>query len=112
MDKTIILNTWDENKNKKFMYVKTNSDSYILLYGKDFSNYIEITKLEIERIKTQFQGKSIKLSASRTPDEGSFGHWLIDNITGGTVIASYLGPLLINEGFATKDISGKNINFI
>ena len=40
MDKTIILNTWDENKNKKFMYVKTNSDSYILLYGKDFSNVL------------------------------------------------------------------------
>ena len=39
--------------------------------------------------------------------KGSIGEWLQANVTK-TAIASYVGPILINEGFAEK-VEGPNI---
>ena len=49
-----------------------------------------------------FFGKTVEIGTSRTdPPEGSLGEWLQKNVIR-TAIASYVGPILLAEGFAER----------
>jgi hypothetical protein len=49
-----------------------------------------------------FSGNVVDIGTSRDiAPKGSLGEWLQENVTK-TAIASYVGPILIKEGFAEK----------
>ncbi|WP_456272418.1 hypothetical protein [Bacillus sp. AK031] len=55
------------------------------------------------RLLDNFEGSVVPLGTSRTnPPKGSLGEWLISNVTK-VAIASYIGPILISEGYATLE---------
>ena len=50
---------------------------------------------------TNFRGLSVKIGTSRTaPPKGSLGEWFRDYER--RAVTSYLGPILIREGYAEK----------
>ena len=71
-----------------------------IAYGKGFR--IMVPKANYSRLIMFFSGSTVEIGTSRTsPPAGSMGKWLQSNITK-TAIASYVGPILINEGYAEK----------
>lgn len=64
---------------------------------------VKITKEQFEQLLTAFRGKSVKAGTSRDmAPKGSMGHWLQQNLTR-TATASYVGAILVDEGYAEKE---------
>lgn len=62
-------------------------------------------------LSKQFFGREVSLGTSRTdPPEGSIGEWLINKMS--TNLASYIAPVLVDEGFADVGMNGKIIKII
>lgn len=62
----------------------------------------QITASQYNKLRLRFLGKIIPIGTSRdNAPIPSIGHWLQENVTK-TAIASYVGPILINEGYARK----------
>ncbi len=61
---------------------------------------VTISADDYARLVHHFRGQTVALGTSRDdPPEGSIGKWLQENVTR-TAIASYLGPILVQEGHA------------
>ena len=57
-----------------------------------------------------FDGRKVPCGTSRTePPRGSLGEWLMQNLSR-TAMASYVGAILVAEGFAAKE--GPYITFM
>ena len=54
--------------------------------------------------RKEFSGQIVNIRAMTrtTPAAGSAGAWLRENVTKTTAIASYVGPILVEEGYAEK----------
>jgi len=92
------LKTWAGRS--QFQYsgsVKTGTE---IIYGEEYTQKISAEQYKL--ILTAFSGKTVDIGTSRdNPPNGSLGKWLQNNITK-VAIASYVGPVLIEEGYARK----------
>ena len=100
------LDTWA--KRSEFSYTGSIKKGTTIYFGKNSS--ITINPDKYSKLFKHFQGRTVNIGTSRTdPPRGSVGDWFKSNVTK-TAIASYVGPILITEGYAEK-IRGPEIKF-
>ncbi len=101
------LPTWAGRS--KFNYSGSITQGTEIIYGKGFS--ISISASQYRDLFNNFQGRTVEIGTSRTnPPADSVGEWLQSNVTK-TGIASYVGPILIVEGYA-EHADGSRITFL
>lgn len=92
------LATWAGKSN--FSYSGSVKEGTVIIYGAN--NRIRINAADYRKLLLHFKGRTLEIGTSRDrPPRGSMGEWLQNNITK-TAIASYIGPILIHEGYAEK----------
>lgn len=100
------LKTWGGRS--EFRYNGSIEEGTTIHYGIDSS--ITINPDQYSKLIEHFQGNTVNIGTSQTdPPRNSVGDWLMSNITK-TGIASYIGPILVTEGYAEK-IKGPQIRF-
>lgn len=99
------LKTWGGRS--QFEYDGSIMEGTTIYYGSESKIYI--SPKQYSQLLNHFKGESVEMGTSRdSAPIGSVGEWLQDNVTR-TAIASYVGSILIHEGFATKN--GSTIEF-
>jgi len=94
------LKTWGGGST--FSYKGNVATGTEIAFGKT-NAVVKITKEQFEQLLTAFRGKSVKAGTSRDmAPAGSLGHWLQQNISR-SATASYVGAILVDEGYAQKD---------
>lgn len=74
-------------------------------------NSVEVSATKYKELLNHFSGLSVNIGTSRTDAPiRSVGAWLQENVTK-TAIASYVGAILIEEGFAEKGSKNSIIKF-
>lgn len=63
--------------------------------------HTRVTGQEYGRLLQRFGGRTVVLGTSREPPPGSVGAWLQARVTK-RAIASYVGPILVHEGYAER----------
>lgn len=82
--------------------VESGTDIY---FGKNSKKTINVSKEQYQMLISHFEGQTVSIGTSRdVRPVGSVGEWLEDNVVK-TAIASYVGAILIEEGFAIKFFS-------
>jgi len=100
------LPTWA--RRSKFSYSGSVAEGTTITYGREFS--LTISPSQYNALLNHFRGQTVDIGTSRdNPPRGSVGEWLQSNVTK-TAIASYVGPILISEGYA-EDAGGSRITF-
>ena len=95
------LPTW--SRTSSFSYTGSVKHGTKIRYGKDRAFSVTVTALQYTTLLNYFRRRTVEIGTSRTqPPRGSLGEWLQANVTR-TAIASYVGPILIAEGFAARD---------
>lgn len=95
------LSTWAGRSS--FKYSGSVADGTVIYYGVGSSFHVSISRDTYNKLLSHFSGKSVSIGTSRdTAPNESLGKWLQQNVIK-TAIASYVGPILINEGYAVKD---------
>jgi hypothetical protein len=80
-------------------------------YGRDSKNRIKISGLQYADLLAHFRGKEVPVGTDHVhPPSGSLGDWLKKNVSE-TAIASYVAPVLVQEGYAARASDPKNIRF-
>ena len=94
------LPTW--RKRSEFTYSGSVQDGTRIYYGsKPWEAYVSAEKYQ--ELLRHFKEKGVPCGASRDePPSGSLGEWLQQNVTK-TAIASYVGSILIHEGYAIQN---------
>ena len=99
-----VLSTWAGKS--KFSYEGSVNEGTKITFGSGHSVFV--SKEQYVNLLNAFQGRTVNIGTSRdSAPKGSIGEWLQANVTK-TAIASYVGPILINEGYAEK-VEGPNI---
>ena len=100
------LKTWGERS--IFKYEGTIELGTQIYFGN--RQIIRISSEQYKELLEMFRGRTVNIGTSRTnPPNGSVGEWLINNISR-VAISSYVGAILIHEGYAVK-IGGPDIRF-
>ena len=98
------LKTWGERS--IFKYEGTVEDGTKIFFGRN--QIVSISSEQYKDLLRIFKGRTVKIGTSRTsPPSGSVGEWLMNNVSK-VAISSYIGAILINEGYAEK-IGGSEI---
>lgn len=101
----IELPTWGERST--FSYDGSVQRGTKITYGSGWTVFISAG--DYRQLLNYFKGKCVPCGTSRTnPPHGSLGEWLMKNVTR-TAIASYVGAILVHEGYALK--LGSDIRF-
>jgi hypothetical protein len=102
------LETWASRSS--FSYEGSIQTGTIIYFGTDGQYSMLITKQHYHDLLDHFIGSTVKAGTSRTdPQTGSLGEWLMAHVTR-TAIASYVGAILMYEGYAEK-VNGSSIRF-
>jgi hypothetical protein len=102
---TKVMSTWGGRG--EFAYTGCVKDGVVLRYGADGRYSCEISKQQWRSLLTHFRGRTVPIGTSRTdPPEGSLGEWLQQHVTK-TALASYVGPILLAEGYADRPSSSE-----
>ena len=93
------LPTW--RKRSEFTYSGSIQNGTRIYYGsKPWEANVSAEKYQ--ELLRHFRGRSVPCGTSRDdPSSGSLGEWLQKNVTK-TAIASYVGSILIHEGYAVQ----------
>ena len=95
-----VLQTWSGRS--EFKYVGTVSSGVRISCGQGFSHDYEMSATELRKALTEFSGREVKIGTSRTaPPDGSIGDWVRKAFRKGGIM-SYIGPILIEEGYASR----------
>jgi len=101
------LRTWA--KRSKFTYVGSVETGTEIRFGK--ASKATVSDKHYGALLAHFSKREVPIGTSRTdPPKGSLGEWLISTVTP-TAIASYVGPILISEGYATRGVRPDLIKF-
>lgn len=101
------LPTWAGRS--EFKYDGSIESGTTIYYGSGFS--IRISASQYSAILQNFKGKTVNIGTSRDRAPlGSVGDWLQKNVTP-TATASYVGAILIEEGYAIKGCRPATIEF-
>ena len=96
----IKLKTWAGRSD--FKYTGSVKDGTEIYYGKEYKYKAKVSSADYFALTRKFSGSTVDIGTSRDiPPSGSIGEWLQINVTN-TAIASYVGPILISEGYAEK----------
>jgi len=102
------LPTWAGRS--EFRYAGSVNEGVTIKYGNGFSYTQKITAQQFRNLLDYFRERTVNIGTSRTtPPPGSVGEWLQANVTR-IAMASYVGPVLINENYASK-VGGPMIRF-
>jgi len=83
-----------------FSYVGSVKRGTRIIYGKGFCSSISAS--QYTELLHHFRGRRVDIGTSRTdPPRSSVGEWLQLNVIR-TALASYVGPILITEGYADR----------
>jgi hypothetical protein len=100
------LGTWDNRSN--FKYVGSVKEGTKIFYGSGFSKFVSAAIYE--DMLGHFAKRTVDCGTSRTnPQLDSLGEWLKENVSK-TALASYVGAILVSEGYAVK--KGSRIEFL
>ena len=92
------LDTWAGRSS--FRYEGSVAQGTTIHYGTGYT--AAVSDHQFRRLLAHFSGRTVPIGTSRdNPPAGSVGAWLQDNVTP-TAIASYVGPILLSEGYAEK----------
>src|SRR5258706_13575455 len=92
------LPTWSARK--KFQYKGSVRKGTTIYCGTDFRYAYTMSADQYAGMLAKFSGQEVNVGTSRTdPPNGSLGKWLTDKY-GQYGMTSYVGPILIHEGFA------------
>jgi hypothetical protein len=92
----------------KFSYFGSVAQGTTVTYGSGFS--ITLSASQYNALLNHFRGRTVDIGTSHdNPPRGSVGEWLQSHVTK-TGIASYVGPILIAEGYA-EQAGGPRIRF-
>lgn len=92
------LPTWAEGST--FTYDGNVGIGTRIYFGKD--GCIDITKQQYQSLLNEYGGMTVNIGTSRDKaSTQSLGYWVQENITK-TAIASYVGRILLEEGYAEK----------
>lgn len=101
------LPTWADRSS--FEYIGSVAKGTRITYGRGFT--VTVTPSQYRDLLDHFGGSVVKIGTSRTdPPPGSVGEWLQANVTR-AAIASYVGAILVHEGYAEK-AGGPLIRFV
>jgi len=104
------LQTWAGRSS--FVYDGSVSQGTEIRYGKDHRWRLNISREQYEALLKYFKNRTVNIGTSRTdPPLGSVGEWLQNNVTL-TATASYIGPILIHEGYAERVSTPSKIRFV
>jgi len=104
-----ILPTWSGES--KFEYDGSVETGTTIHYGKGFKYKTTVLDSHYSALLQHFKGQNPNIGTSRDrAPAGSVGAWLQKNVTP-TAIASYVGAILIHEGYATKGYESATIKF-
>lgn len=93
----------------EFFYTGTPETGTDLKFGSDQKACVSAA--EYSALRAHFRGMRVVIGASRThPPIGSLGAWLKESLAGRPAIASYVAPILIEAGWATR-IDNQTIQF-
>ena len=96
------IKTWS-NSNTYFEYEGSVETGTKIYYGTNFANKSLVSKQQYQLLINEFKGKNVPMGTSHSsPQPGSVGEWLTANIKGPS-IGSYVGAILVNEGYAKKN---------
>lgn len=94
----------------EFSYAGTPETGTDLKFGDGRRVSVSVTKYAA--LRAHFRGMRVVIGASRTrPPIGSLGAWLKENLAGHPAIASYVAPILIEAGWATR-FDNQTIQFL
>ncbi len=100
------LETWAGRSN--FEYEGSVQTGTRINFG--VNQIVNVSSDDYSRLLNHFKGRTAPIGTSRTtPPKENVGEWLQNNITK-VAIASYVGAILINEGYAVKG-KGSEIEF-
>ncbi len=100
------LPTWAGRS--EFNYTGSVAQGTVITFGRGYS--VPVSADEYAALLEHFRGKRANIGTSRTDaPPGSVGEWLQENVTP-TAIASYVGPILVEEGYA-EHAGGAYIRF-
>ncbi len=93
------LKTWA--RGKPFRYELDQCTFNVLVHcGQGASHQYTLDGQRLREALARFSGKDVQIGTHRTkPPRGSVGEWLLATCKRGGIM-SYLGPVLIAEGFA------------
>jgi hypothetical protein len=84
----------------RFSYTGSVKTGIQIRFGQGYN--VNISPEEFSKMLTHFEGLTVNIGTSRTdPPKGSLGEWFKLN-TGKPAVTSYVGPILIREGYAEK----------
>lgn len=92
------LATWGGRS--KFAYDGVVTTGTVIWYGKKPYRAV-VTQDHYKRLLRHFNGCTVLMGTSRIPPLDSVGAWLQEHVTR-TAIASYVGAVLIHEGYAER----------
>ncbi|MBD0405050.1 hypothetical protein [Flammeovirga sp. EKP202] len=102
------LSTW--GKRSAFEYTGSVHKGTTIYMGEHLSSKLEISKETYRQLLSEFEGMTVPIGTSRTsPAEGSLGEW-IQQRTNKVGTTSFVGAILVAEGFAEKE--GSEIRFL
>ena len=101
--------TWSGKK--RFDYEGTVATGTVIWYGVS-RNRISIEPSQYARLLKHFGGQEVLVGTDRVnPPSGSLGEWLRKYVTQ-TASASYVAPILIQEGYAVRASDSRTIKFV
>jgi hypothetical protein len=93
------LKTWSGRS--EFTYEGSIDTGVVINYGSEGACQ-RLSKAQLSALLKHFRGSTVNIGTSRdTAPTNSLGKWLQENVTP-TAIASYIGPMLIDQGWAKK----------
>ena len=99
------LKTWGGGE-ESFTYSGSVKIGTTIGYGNGFQFRATISNTQYEAILKHFSGKEVKVGTSMDkPPVGSVGHWVKANVNKSGLM-SYIGAILVEEGFAAKPKRG------
>jgi hypothetical protein len=105
----ITLPTWAARKT--FQYEGSVKQGTWIYCGTNFQYSYEVPADQYASMLTKFSGQEVRIGTSRTdPPDGSLGKWLTEQFEQ-YGMTSYIGPILISEGYATRGSRSDQIKF-
>lgn len=95
------IKTWSAG-DSYFEYEGSIESGTDIYFGQNSEKPINVSKEQYQKLIEHFGGQTVPIGTSRDARPvGSVGEWLENNVVK-TAIASYVGAILIEEGFAIK----------
>lgn len=105
----IPLATWAGRS--QFTYTGSVAEGATVEHGGERRRKVDVSADQFRALLKHFRGRTVPIGTSRVdPPEGSLGEWLRQHVTK-TALASYVGPVLIAEGYAER-ASRSEIRFL